>query len=362
MKTRYIILIAGIIVLSDVLVYAQSVRRVRNEGSIHCRASNVMGSGNLSLFTGITSSINHIALRADLFAGAQIGIAEIIQIQAQASLEDFSSLGPAQAHLQLTTPENDRLRFFGFAISADLYLSTAQDTFSLVTESSKPEYSPFLKGSIIADIDWLALWSRFPLKTYVTASMVDNPQALHQYHQARMLLGMEWKMQRHSLFVEAGSAFYKEKRTRENLTGDDSFEQWYAWIQPGGRLRLRDKFSITGGLEITVATQTRKGSNLTPGVVGFDIRFEAPIVFKETGAEAIRTLVFIEQSKDQGSDPYSEHIIKNGVFSKYNDMVEGLDLQEESFNYQSENQQLREKREQIQKKMEEIEAILEETK
>ncbi len=340
----------------------ETVKRVRNEGGIHCRASNVMGSGNIAAQTGISSSINKIALHANPYIGVRVGIAGIIQLGAQTSLEDFSGIGPSQAHLQVTTPGNDKLRLFGLAISADLYFSTSPDTFSLVTENNKPEYSPYLTGSVLADIDWLSLWKSFPLKTYLNLSMVDDPQTLHRYHQVKLLFGNEWKMQRNSFFIESGAALYKEKKTRFNLSGDSHFEQGYAWIQGGGRVRFGDKISIVGGLGITVGQKMKDKSDFRPGLVMFDLQFEMPIVFKETATEAIRTLVFIDRRKHDSNDPYGAlRISEQKLFNRYSEVVEGLDLEAESFDYQSENLELRKKREEIQEKMRNIEQILKET-
>lgn len=360
MKTGYYFVFISILLLCDVSVHAETVKRVRNESTVHCRASNVMGSGNLSAFTGMSSSITRIALQANPFIGARIGIAEIMQIQGQASLLDFNRLGPALVHLQLTTPKNDRLRFFGLAISADLHLSTSQDTFSVNTESSKPEYSPFLTGSLLSDIDWVALWSHVPLKTYLNVGLVNDPQALHQYQQLQILKGFEWKMLEHSLFLEAGGAFYKEKPSRTNATGDQSFEQWHTWIQPGARYRLHKKISVVCGLGVTLAAKTHEGKNITPSILNFSFRVEAPIAFKETDTEAIRTLVFMEQKKN-GSKYSSANHLNDSVITQYDEVVRGLDLQQESFDYNTENQELRKKREQIQQKMEEIEQMLKET-
>jgi hypothetical protein len=121
-----------------------TVKRGRNEGTATIPASNVMGNGNITLSLDLGGAISSEALRAPAVLGGQIGIGGIMQLKASASLIDYQELGPAEAHLQITTPANDKLRFFGFALSGDLYLSTSPDVLSFSADSTRPFYSPFL--------------------------------------------------------------------------------------------------------------------------------------------------------------------------------------------------------------------------
>jgi hypothetical protein len=85
--------------------------------------------------------------------------------------------------------------------------------------------------------------------------------------------------------------------------------------------------------------------------------FEAPLMFRETNAEAIRTMIFVEQNKVKLPDSIETSIrtgtqLTNGL----NLDVKKLDLE---INESESEKEVLKRREDIQKKMDEIERLLE---
>ncbi len=338
---------------------SQSVARGRNEGTLSIPASNVVGNGNITAHTHVRAGYGANGPTLSPSVGGMIGIGGVLQAAGNFELFSLQStgLGLLESHLQATIPGNDNFRFLGAALRADLYLSTALDTISATSDAEKPDYNPYLYPSIIVDFDFLAKWKQVPLKAYLFASMADNPQLLHQYRQVSLISGLEWKMFQHSVFADMGIGFYKEKATRLNRIGDKTFQQYYAWVQPGGRYRLFRRFSLTGGFRFVIRKKLKEQSSLHPALAEFSVRLEAPVYFRETNTEAIRSLVFIEQSKEKSDVARSESMPRlyrevNAGFAEIRDSTE-------TFDYSKEKQDLIQQRKEIRNKMEEIELLFE---
>lgn len=364
MRLRKILIITCLLLLNT--VFAQTVKRSRNEGTMYIPSSNVMGNGNIIAFADIngilTNTETYSEVGTSFQIGAGIGIAELLQFTAMTSFVNFQKLGPTEAHLQVTLPGNDRLRFFGFAIIGDLYLSTSLDTLNEDADKTKPEYNPYPLLSTIVDFDWMSRPKQLPIKTYISVSLADKPSLLFEYNQIAIKSGVEWKMYKHSLFLEAGVNMFKEKNPPN--THDARFDQNYGWISPGGRYRIRNRFSIMGNLKIRLFANTSVNSSLKPESIILNIKFEAPIVFRESDAEAIRTLVFVEKNKKGNlSKQYSDdQELDNSLMGKFQKTLQSLDEEDETFDYTKEEDDLVKRRKEVEKKMEDIEKLLEEDK
>lgn len=341
------------------ILSSQSIARARNEGTLSIPASNVLGNGNILAHTGIGFGYGGNSLNLSPTIGGTIGVGGILQVSGQ--VEPFSlekkGLGLLEAHLQATLPGNDHLRFFGIGARADLYLSTSLDTLQETTDSDKPDYNPFLFPSIVVDLDFISIWNGFPLKAYMFASMADNPQLLHRYHQIAVAGGLEWKMYQHALFANVGAGFYKEKASRITPVGDSRYEQMYLWVEPGARYRFFRRFSLVGGFQFAVSRKLKEVNPLSPSVAGLTVRLEAPVYFRETDTEAIRSLVFIQRQKDEAVVTKTE-----GTPEFYQHMAASMDAigdSTETFDYSRERQDLIRRRKEIQQKMEEIERLFE---
>lgn len=342
-------------------LFGQSaLKRGRNEGTMNIPASNVIGNGNITIYTGGSGSYGTIGAFLDPTFGACVGIANIMQISGKIDVRNFKGLGTSEAHLQLTTPGNDRLRFFGCALSGDLYLTTAVDTISASATLGKPEYSSFMLPSILLDLDWLALFKTFPLKTYLFVGMADEPNLLFQYQQIAIKTGLEWKMYESSGFLDIGAGFYKEKG-KEAFAGDDSYNQRVAWLEPGVRYRFFGAYSLLGSLRIT-AYQALKDKNPVPtSIIRAAVVLDIPLLFKETNAEAIRTLVFLERKKELKKDNVTRNIEQGQSVDKAIDKeVNSLNMNSDVPNSDQEKDALQ-KREAIQRKLDDLEKLLDET-
>jgi hypothetical protein len=363
---------AGLVVLSGCFFFVSSlsgeatVNRGRNEGTMNITASNVIGNGNISLSTGtfghylrLGRSLDSIGFRVDPTVGLQVGISNIIEFRAQTAFTNFSELGTSDAHVQFTLPGNDRLRFFGAAIRGDLYLSTTVDTISSSAASGKPEYNSYIKPSATLDMDWLALFKFFPLKTYFHFSMADEPSLLHRYEQLSFVSGFEWKMYNNSYFADIGAGLYKEKRNG-SFIGDSIYAQRIVWFEPGIRYRLFGKFSLLGSFRMAGYQKLKEHRPLPATILRGAFQIVIPILFKETNTEAIRTLVFMEREKVEKKNTITTN------FEQGKQVESGLDKEFKSLQLKSdlpgteqEKEEMK-KRQEIQQKMDEIEKLLEE--
>lgn len=356
--------IAKILLLSSITLTinaADDIKRVRNEGTFFIPASNVMSNGNISAFIGSGISVTEKRITSSSPIGLAIGLAEIMQISANVSFTDFQKLGTTEAHLQLTTPGNNRLRFFGFAISGDLYLSSSLDTLSKTADSTKPEFKPYILATAIMDLDFITRSRQLPIKTYLKFSLADNPELLFEYSQLSFKYGLEWKMSQHSLFVEAAAGLYKEKYPPEGTKAE--YDQYQLCINPGGRYRFKKRFSLIGTLGFSILKEFKERGSFEPSLFNFHLKFEAPIIYKESETEAIRSLIFNEKKRSLAKE---EEGIRNTSGTdisgkrKVTTILEDLEDDNESFDFRNENEELIRRREQVQQKMDSIEELLKE--
>ncbi len=334
------------------------IKRSRNEGTFNIPASNVLGNGNIMVAAAFAGGYSRSGIRLDPGAYLAVGITDIMQLSGKTAFTNFKTLGGTEGHFQLTMPGNDRLRFFGAAVSGDLYLSTEMDTLSGTAAAGKPEYHAYIRPSIITDIDWIAKVKKLPLKNYLMVSMADNPDLLYLYSQLSLRLGFELKLNRNSYSVDLGAGFYKESpRKQSNYPGDRTYRQQRFWIEPALRYRLFDRYSILGAARILILQRVKAERPLEPSFIRLSVALEAPLMFKETNTEAIRTMIFIEQHRVKQPDAIDVSIrAGTQLETKLNLDLQKLDL--DIADSESEKEVLK-RREEIQQKMEEIERLLE---
>jgi hypothetical protein len=352
------------VILTAQLCFAQTVKRGRNEGTFYIPASNVMGNGNITAYTDVSGIVTLEKAEANASIGASIGIAEILQFSAQTSFINFQRFGPTEIHLHATLPGNDKVRFFGVGVIADLYLSTSIDTLDKDADSNKPYYKAYPLASLIVDLDWLSLSHHLPFKTYLAASLSDNPELLHEYKQLAFKAGIELKMYKHSVFVDVGHGMYKERYAK--LEPKAWLDKMYSWVSPGMRYRIRNRYSILANVRWTFFRSINTTGSLDPKKISAAVKFEAPILFRETNTEAIRTLVFIKKAKKEEKHE-QEKLTKDIKFEidllgKLDNSILGLKDKDETFNYDKEKENLIQRREEIKRNMEDIEKLLKEDK
>jgi hypothetical protein len=293
--------ITFVVLLALFSVSAQTVLRGRDEGTSGIPASNVMGNGNMTLSIAGGGSYRLTGYSAFPVVAGQVGITDIMELSGRFVPWSSGGIGPIEAHLQFTTPGSDRLRFFGAALFADLFLSTREDTLGPSAAKGKPDYNSYPAASLVADLDWLAAINWLPVKTYLKLGMVDNPDLLFRYDQLAALAALEWKGAAHSVFVNAGLALYRQKAVRD-IPGDASYSQRYAWMEPGGRVRLFSRFSLVGSFRMTLYRALKDKNPLDPELFNVSLRLEAPVFLRETNTEAIRTLILLGRAREKSSD------------------------------------------------------------
>ncbi len=166
-------------------------------------------------------------------------------------------------------------------------------------------------------------------------------------------------MYEHSIFFDAGVGLFKEKK--KNAI-DPKYNQYYGWISPGGRYRLKNRFSIIGNFRLSMFPNVNKYGSVNPELFSLTVKFEAPIIFKETDTEAIRTLVFMEKKKEgKKEEQYSKDFESDtNVLNKFEKTMADLDTEVETFDYKKEKDELIRRREKVESMMEEIEKLLKE--
>jgi hypothetical protein len=357
MHTTLTIKIGLCLLMCFFLAAGQTVKRGRDEATISISPSNVMGNGNLTVFIESILRYGLSGTGFDPVLGAQIGVSDMMQLTGQFSPIGKKGLGPVEAHLQVTTPGNDNLRFFGLALRADLFLSSTQDTLSATSQSDKPEYNPYLLASAALDLDWLSLWKFFPVKTYLTVGMMDNIDLLPFYDQVSVKSAFEWKMRQHSVFLGCGMGFYKEKRNKTN-PGDGWYRQNYFWIEPGCRYRLLGRFSVLGSAKLAMFQKVKDKNPLKPELFNFSLKLEAPVLLRETNTEVIRTLIFMERKKERQLDAFEKKVVtgKSLIGEMNASLMDAADSTGQG-SQQEEKDDLKKRREETHAKMEEIERL-----
>ncbi len=357
MSIRFYNLSMAIIAALILPAYGQ-VKRGRNEGTFNIPASNVIGNGNITIGSFFSAGVASSGGRFDPGAYLTVGITDIMQLSAKTALTNFRTLGCSEGRFQLTMPGNDNLRFFGIAISADIYLSTETDTLSGAASPGRPDYHAYIRPSIIADLDWIAKFKKAPVKTYLLIGMADDPDLLYRYSQLSICLGSELKMSANSYFIDFGAGFYKElPNERLRFVGDPSFAQQLFWIEPGFRYRLRDRIGFLGAFRVYILQRIKSQRSLRPRYLMASTALEIPLFFKETNTEAIRTMIFVHQNKKYADSLNTFSVSGKSIETGLNPELKKLGIE---FNEDESQEEELKRREEIQKKMDEIEKILEE--
>ncbi len=342
-----------VLVLFAFTLSAQTVKRGRNEGTSNIPASNVAGHGNITVGSGLMGGVFINGFQSQASASMKVGIGNNLQLSASSSFPGLSSFGCISSSLQITLPGNDRLRFLGMSALGQLYLSMEGDTISASARQGKPDYNSFIIPSCVVDLDFISLFNTFPLKLYGYFSLADAPELLFRYDQISFRAAVEWKLYKHSYYVDLGYGLYKQKRWN-NLDGDKKYEQRVMWVEPGGRMRLGEGFSVLGSLRLLMFNDVKLVNGLEPAHFQAQVGLEMPLLYKETKTEAVRSLIFIEQEEIRQKDLISRNIEQRETFRMKIDPF--IDEQADSSSTTKED--IRKRREEIDAKMREIEQLL----
>ncbi|NLG17427.1 MAG: hypothetical protein GX556_08885 [Fibrobacter sp.] len=357
MKLRLSIYPVLLLLMCSLMSYSQTVKRGRNEGTFNISPSNVAGNGNITTGISLSGGYGETGLRADPGFNVAIGISDIMQLSGRASFTNFQGLGAVECRLQITTPENNNLRFFGMCINGDLYLSTTKDTLIGSATETRPDYNPFFRPSAVIDLDWIALSSHFPLKNYFSFSMSDNPDMLYLYNQLSFKTGFEWKLYQNSIILDAGLGLYKEKPNLMLPSGDKGFKQQTFWIEPGIRYRLFQRISLLGSLRTLIFQRVKHDRPLPANYMRLSCAVEVPLIYRETNSEAIRTMIFVEKEREKKKDFVTKNIEQQKSIRP--DFELTFDEFKTDLPDAAQQREQLQKREEIHEKMQEIESLLE---
>jgi hypothetical protein len=276
-------------------IHAQ-LKRSRGEGLVEMQASNTEGFSNIwiGVDAGLEQRDQTSLLFDPKFAGV-IGLAPFMQLSGSMGVpKGIRDLGTTFLSVRITLPGNDNLRLFGVGVSGDLLLSSIPDT---IRSKKAPQRMRKPGITLLADIDLIKKMPWLPLKFYFNASTMEDEQIMLAFDPLSFRAGAEYKGDRHSYFVSGSFGLYKESSGGAAGTGaSNTYDNATFTLFPGVRYRIGNRMSLVARAKMMLFT---KGSSqyLPQKIMGLSFLWEMPIHFKDSNAEAIRALVFVEQKK-----------------------------------------------------------------
>ncbi len=347
------------------------IKREREESITELIASNTMGFGNIWVRSGLSvESKSDGTGKFEPYQAIGLGLSQ--NMSAWAGAVPFEGglkkiIGKADAHIKLTLPYNDNLRLFGLAVQGDLILSTEMDTLSKGQDTARPAFTPKIGITAAADLDLIKVYKQLPLKFYVNWSTIDNDRLLVTYQQQSFRFGVEYKDARNSYFLGMKYGLYKQLTGDDVIDGKAGYDENLFMLLPGVRYRILSRFSVLGTALFTVGGTLKRNSSLSYSRYGFRLGLEFPIFFRETNAEAIRAMIFLDKKKDIPED--KAVTIKT---RKKNNDLSGLFMPDDPNETQSftkslkegdvpeeREEQVKEKRKKINEELDNIEKLLE---
>jgi hypothetical protein len=148
----------------------------------------------------------------------------------------------------------------------------------------------------MTDIDLIKKLPWLPLKLYLNVSNLDDERIMLYYDAINIKGGLEFKGMRNSYFASAILGFYKERVQESSTTGNEVYNNALIALIPGMRWRFRDNMSLVGRAKVMLPV-AGEGVHLPKKMIGFSIQWEMPLFFKDTDAEAIRALIYMDRKK-----------------------------------------------------------------
>jgi hypothetical protein len=227
--------------------------------------------------------------------GAAIGLAEFLHLEVDGVPWDGEKLGATTARLKFTLPGNDNLRVFGLGASLNATLSTEEDIYS--RGETTPGFDPLLYFSVIADLDWIKVSNSLPFKFYLNYSGLDDYRLAHAFTQHQVRLAGEYKGYRKGYYMRLSALFYKPLATRFNPNPGDGYLPTLFDMGCGYRTMMGDRFTFTADFSFDPTHPISFYSQEVRKPPKLEIRVEAPLVYNETHAEALRALIFNEEQR-----------------------------------------------------------------
>ncbi|MDB5048624.1 MAG: hypothetical protein JWO30_1695 [Fibrobacteres bacterium] len=300
--------------------------RSRAEGVPGVLASNTVGLGDIWVTGGVSSYFRIRPVANDVLAGsvdsvyrndfrqlygsgnklqrdlllvpnigAAIGLANFLHLEVESVPWDGEKLGATTARLKFTLPGNDNLRVFGVGASLNATLSTEEDIYS--KGETTPGFDPLLYFSLMADVDWIKVSPSLPVKVYVNYSSLDDYRLVHAYTQHQVRFAAEYKGYRKGYYLRGSALFYKPLATRFNPDPDQEYLPTLFELGVGYRAVFGERFTFTADLGFDPIHPVSFYSQEVRKPPKIEIGIEAPLVYNETRAEAIRALIFNEEQR-----------------------------------------------------------------
>jgi hypothetical protein len=227
--------------------------------------------------------------------GAAIGLANFLHLEVDGVPWDGEKLGATTARLKFTLPGNDNLRVFGLGMSLNATLSTEEDIYS--RGETTPGFDPLLFFSVMADLDWIKVSPSLPVKIYVNYSGLDDYRLVHAYSQHQIRFAAEYKGYRKGYYLRGSAMMYKPLATKFNPDPDQAYLPTMLELGLGYRSIFGERFTFTADLSFDPIHPVSFYSQEVRKPPKIQIGIEAPLVYNETRAEAIRALIFTEEQR-----------------------------------------------------------------
>ncbi|MDB5106264.1 MAG: hypothetical protein JWP91_3953 [Fibrobacteres bacterium] len=227
--------------------------------------------------------------------GAAIGLANFLHLEVESVPWDGEKLGATTARLKFTTPGNDNLRVFGLGISLNATLSTEEDIYS--KGETTPGFDPLLYFSVMADLDWIKIQPSLPVKVYLNYSGLDDYRLAHAYTQHQIRFAAEYKGYRKGYYLRGSAMLYKPLATKFNPEPGKGFLPTLFELGAGYRTIFGERFTFTADVSLDPVNPLSFYSKEVSKPPKIQVGIEAPLVYNETRAEAIRALIFNEEQR-----------------------------------------------------------------
>jgi len=210
-------------------------------------------------------------------------------------------------------------------------------------------------------LDLIKIVKGLPIKFYANWSLFDNESLAPFYKQHSIRVGIEYKGPRNSGFVTLKYGLYKKvEKGKEN-----AYDEKILIVIPGFRYRILQRFSILGMIKVPALVDVKEKGGIPYEKFSISGGLEFPLFFRETNAEAIRAMIFLEQregsEKDLTADREKQTENMDAIFGP----KEGEEREEwrkiliEDDGLSEREKKIREKREKIEEELQKIEDLIE---
>ncbi len=352
--------LATVLVLCATAQLNADLKRSRTEDLMEVRASNTEGFSNIWAGADVHCEYRDNSLSIEPKVCGRIGLASLLHLSGSTGVPKGRTLGTTEVHAQITLPGNDRLRFIGMAASGDMLLTTRADP-----ESDRPPFVPYLGFTALIDLDLIAKFPWLPLKLYVNATNLAGENIMLYFTPVSLLGGIEYKGSRHSYFASGQAMVLKQNNDIEltQIKSSGEFDQFLFYVYPGLRYRISDRISLVGRGRLLLLS-IGDSPYLPQRMLGVSIGAEIPLLFKDTDAEALRSLIFVErrrksnQSVAKAKAAAAQGQGRMAAIMPADSLATG-EAQRRSNDYFKQREELRNSRKKVLEDMEKIEEMLE---